>query len=53
MIPWRDFFPSVLQELDADKKKVVSKTLRFVAHYYAASLIVSVFATYAEYLHLT
>lgn len=29
----------LFQELDSDKKKVVSKTLRFVAHYYAASLI--------------
>lgn len=36
-------FPSVLQEFDPDKKKVVSKTLRFIAHYYAASLIVSVY----------
>ncbi|XP_067371627.1 cytoplasmic dynein 2 light intermediate chain 1 isoform X2 [Channa argus] len=27
------------QEFDSDKKKVVSKTLRFIAHYYAASLI--------------
>ncbi|XP_078129821.1 cytoplasmic dynein 2 light intermediate chain 1 [Sander vitreus] len=27
------------QEFDSDKRKVVSKTLRFVAHYYAASLI--------------
>lgn len=34
-------FPSVLQDFDSDKRKVVSKTLRFVAHYYAASLIVS------------
>lgn len=44
-------FPSVSQEFDPDKKKVVSKTLRFIAHYYAASLIVSVFI-HAEYLHL-
>lgn len=29
----------VFQEFDSDKRKVVSKTLRFVAHYYAASLI--------------
>ncbi|XP_037637594.1 cytoplasmic dynein 2 light intermediate chain 1 isoform X2 [Sebastes umbrosus] len=29
----------IFQEFDSDKKKVVSKTLRFVAHYYAASLI--------------
>ncbi|XP_008291573.1 cytoplasmic dynein 2 light intermediate chain 1 [Stegastes partitus] len=29
----------MFQEFDSDKKKVVSKTLRFVAHYYAASLI--------------
>uniref|UniRef100_A0A3Q1GI50 Cytoplasmic dynein 2 light intermediate chain 1 n=1 Tax=Acanthochromis polyacanthus TaxID=80966 RepID=A0A3Q1GI50_9TELE len=29
----------VFQELDSDKKKVVSKTLRFIAHYYTASLI--------------
>ncbi|XP_013887737.1 cytoplasmic dynein 2 light intermediate chain 1 isoform X2 [Austrofundulus limnaeus] len=29
----------LFQELDSDKKKVISKTLRFVAHYYAASLI--------------
>ncbi|XP_068184394.1 cytoplasmic dynein 2 light intermediate chain 1 [Antennarius striatus] len=29
----------IFQELDSDKRKVVSKTLRFVAHYYAASLI--------------
>ncbi|XP_056465790.1 cytoplasmic dynein 2 light intermediate chain 1 [Gadus chalcogrammus] len=26
-------------ELESDKRKVVSKTLRFIAHYYAASLI--------------
>uniref|UniRef100_A0A3B5AYK8 Cytoplasmic dynein 2 light intermediate chain 1 n=1 Tax=Stegastes partitus TaxID=144197 RepID=A0A3B5AYK8_9TELE len=31
----------MFQEFDSDKKKVVSKTLRFVAHYYAASLIVN------------
>ncbi|XP_056148069.1 cytoplasmic dynein 2 light intermediate chain 1 [Lampris incognitus] len=29
----------MFQEMDPEKKKVVSKTLRFVAHYYAASLI--------------
>ncbi|XP_022619384.1 cytoplasmic dynein 2 light intermediate chain 1 [Seriola dumerili] len=29
----------IFQEFDSDKRKVVSKTLRFVAHYYAASLI--------------
>ncbi|XP_068587942.1 cytoplasmic dynein 2 light intermediate chain 1 isoform X2 [Cebidichthys violaceus] len=29
----------IFQEFDSDKKKVVCKTLRFVAHYYAASLI--------------
>uniref|UniRef100_A0A8C4NWS4 Cytoplasmic dynein 2 light intermediate chain 1 n=1 Tax=Dicentrarchus labrax TaxID=13489 RepID=A0A8C4NWS4_DICLA len=29
----------IFQELDSDKRKVVCKTLRFVAHYYAASLI--------------
>uniref|UniRef100_A0A8C5HAF4 Cytoplasmic dynein 2 light intermediate chain 1 n=1 Tax=Gouania willdenowi TaxID=441366 RepID=A0A8C5HAF4_GOUWI len=29
----------VFQEFDSDKKRVVSKTLRFVAHYYAASLL--------------
>ncbi|XP_070772428.1 cytoplasmic dynein 2 light intermediate chain 1 [Enoplosus armatus] len=29
----------IFQELDSEKRKVVSKTLRFVAHYYAASLI--------------
>lgn len=29
----------VFQDFDSDKKKVVSKTLRFMAHYYAASLI--------------
>ncbi|XP_072246807.1 cytoplasmic dynein 2 light intermediate chain 1 isoform X1 [Leuresthes tenuis] len=29
----------LFQEFDSDKKKVVSKTLRFIAHYYAASLI--------------
>ncbi|XP_047458536.1 cytoplasmic dynein 2 light intermediate chain 1 [Mugil cephalus] len=29
----------IFQEFDSDKKKVVSKTLRFIAHYYAASLI--------------
>ncbi|XP_068597292.1 cytoplasmic dynein 2 light intermediate chain 1 [Brachionichthys hirsutus] len=31
----------IFQELDSDKRKVVSKTLRFVAHYYAASLILT------------
>ncbi|KAF7662500.1 hypothetical protein LDENG_00234820 [Lucifuga dentata] len=29
----------IFQEFDSDKKRVVSKTLRFIAHYYAASLI--------------
>ncbi|KAM4590837.1 cytoplasmic dynein 2 light intermediate chain 1 isoform 2-T2 [Odontesthes bonariensis] len=29
----------LFQEFDSDKKKVVGKTLRFIAHYYAASLI--------------
>ncbi|KAM6997247.1 cytoplasmic dynein 2 light intermediate chain 1 [Tautogolabrus adspersus] len=29
----------LFQEFDSDKRKVVSKTLRFIAHYYAASLI--------------
>ncbi|XP_061601135.1 cytoplasmic dynein 2 light intermediate chain 1 [Cololabis saira] len=29
----------LFQEFDSDKKKVVCKTLRFIAHYYAASLI--------------
>ncbi|XP_076016457.1 cytoplasmic dynein 2 light intermediate chain 1 [Genypterus blacodes] len=29
----------LFQELDSHNKKVVSKTLRFIAHYYAASLI--------------
>nr|XP_040034663.1 cytoplasmic dynein 2 light intermediate chain 1 isoform X1 [Gasterosteus aculeatus aculeatus] len=29
----------IFQVFDSDKKKVVCKTLRFVAHYYAASLI--------------
>ncbi|KAM8852128.1 cytoplasmic dynein 2 light intermediate chain 1 isoform 2-T2 [Synchiropus picturatus] len=29
----------IFQEFDSDKKKLISKTLRFVAHYYAASLI--------------
>uniref|UniRef100_A0A8C6KD38 Cytoplasmic dynein 2 light intermediate chain 1 n=1 Tax=Nothobranchius furzeri TaxID=105023 RepID=A0A8C6KD38_NOTFU len=33
------FFLTLLQEFHSDKKKVISKTLRFVAHYYAASLI--------------
>uniref|UniRef100_A0A3Q3W241 Cytoplasmic dynein 2 light intermediate chain 1 n=1 Tax=Mola mola TaxID=94237 RepID=A0A3Q3W241_MOLML len=31
----------IFQEFDSDKRKVISKTLRFVAHYYAASLIVT------------
>uniref|UniRef100_A0A3P8RVS2 Cytoplasmic dynein 2 light intermediate chain 1 n=1 Tax=Amphiprion percula TaxID=161767 RepID=A0A3P8RVS2_AMPPE len=38
----------VFQEFDSDKKKVVSKTLRFIAHYYAASLIVSVVLLYMQ-----
>ncbi|KAM7385369.1 hypothetical protein PAMP_001456 [Pampus punctatissimus] len=29
----------IFQEMNSDKRKLVSKTLRFVAHYYAASLI--------------
>ncbi|XP_040905896.1 cytoplasmic dynein 2 light intermediate chain 1 isoform X1 [Toxotes jaculatrix] len=29
----------IFQEFDSGKRKVVSKTLRFIAHYYAASLI--------------
>ncbi|XP_074531904.1 cytoplasmic dynein 2 light intermediate chain 1 [Halichoeres trimaculatus] len=29
----------LFQEFDSDKRKVVNKTLRFIAHYYAASLI--------------
>lgn len=48
----KEFFLSGLQEFDSDKKKVVSKTLRFVAHYYAASLIVSVFTTQGKYLNV-
>lgn len=43
--------PSVLQELDSDKKKVVSKTLRFIAHYYAASLIVSTLKIHIIHLY--
>lgn len=31
---------SVFQEMDSDTKRVVSKTLRFLSHFYAASLIV-------------
>ncbi|XP_034040747.1 cytoplasmic dynein 2 light intermediate chain 1 [Thalassophryne amazonica] len=31
----------IFQEFDSNKKKVISKTLRFIAHYYAASLIFS------------
>uniref|UniRef100_A0A3B4AHE4 Cytoplasmic dynein 2 light intermediate chain 1 n=1 Tax=Periophthalmus magnuspinnatus TaxID=409849 RepID=A0A3B4AHE4_9GOBI len=31
----------LFQEFESDKKKLISKTLRFIAHYYAASLIVS------------
>uniref|UniRef100_A0AAX7SSR0 Cytoplasmic dynein 2 light intermediate chain 1 n=1 Tax=Astatotilapia calliptera TaxID=8154 RepID=A0AAX7SSR0_ASTCA len=33
----------IFQEFDSDKKKVVSKTLRFIAHYYVASLVVRTF----------
>lgn len=29
----------IFQEFDSDKKKLISKTLRFIAHYFAASLI--------------
>ncbi|XP_033835237.2 cytoplasmic dynein 2 light intermediate chain 1 [Periophthalmus magnuspinnatus] len=29
----------LFQEFESDKKKLISKTLRFIAHYYAASLI--------------
>ncbi|XP_072292565.1 cytoplasmic dynein 2 light intermediate chain 1 [Eucyclogobius newberryi] len=29
----------IFQEFESDKKKLISKTLRFIAHYYAASLI--------------
>uniref|UniRef100_A0A673BU25 Cytoplasmic dynein 2 light intermediate chain 1 n=1 Tax=Sphaeramia orbicularis TaxID=375764 RepID=A0A673BU25_9TELE len=29
----------IFQEFDSDKKKLISKTLRFISHYYAASLI--------------
>ncbi|KAM4729492.1 cytoplasmic dynein 2 light intermediate chain 1 [Anableps anableps] len=29
----------LFQDFDSDKKKVISKTLRFLAHYYAASLV--------------
>uniref|UniRef100_A0A3Q3SXN0 Cytoplasmic dynein 2 light intermediate chain 1 n=1 Tax=Mastacembelus armatus TaxID=205130 RepID=A0A3Q3SXN0_9TELE len=39
----------IFQEFDSDKRKVISKTLRFVAHYYAASLIVSSFTVHAIY----
>lgn len=34
-------FLFMLQDFDSDEKKVIRKTLRFLAHYYAASLIVS------------
>ncbi|KAG7228537.1 hypothetical protein INR49_007711 [Caranx melampygus] len=34
--------PKDYPEFDSDKKKVISKTLRFIAHHYAASLVVSV-----------
>lgn len=40
----------MLQEFDSDKKKLINKTLRFVAHYYAASLIVG--AAYLNMLNL-
>nr|XP_046258756.1 cytoplasmic dynein 2 light intermediate chain 1 isoform X1 [Scatophagus argus] len=33
----------LFQEFDSDKRKVVGKTLRFLAHYYAASLIFTSF----------
>ncbi|KAG7283198.1 hypothetical protein CRUP_000560 [Coryphaenoides rupestris] len=31
--------PRSTTELESDKRKAVSKTLRFIAHYYAASLL--------------
>ena len=31
------------QELDPEKKKVIAKTLRFIAHTYGASLYVCIF----------
>ena len=31
----------LFQEFDPEKKKIISKTLRFVAHSYGASLLVS------------
>lgn len=42
----------MLQEFDSDKRRVVSKTLRFVAHYYAASLIVSVLLLYMQHIYI-
>lgn len=47
----REIFPSVFQEFDSDKRKVISKTLRFIAHHYAASLIVSVFLLYKQHIY--
>lgn len=34
--------------MDSEKKKVVCKTLRFVAHHHAASLVVSVVMHYTH-----
>lgn len=33
------------QELDPEKKKVIAKTLRFMAHTYGASLYVSTYSS--------
>uniref|UniRef100_A0A3B4ESU7 Cytoplasmic dynein 2 light intermediate chain 1 n=1 Tax=Pundamilia nyererei TaxID=303518 RepID=A0A3B4ESU7_9CICH len=40
----------IFQEFDSDKKKVVSKTLRFIAHYYAASLVVRMFLMLLQHI---
>ena len=34
LLPWRTLF----QDFDSEKRKVICKTLRFVAHIYGASL---------------
>lgn len=40
------FHYQLFQEFDSEMRKIISKTLRFVSHYYGASLVVCIFTFY-------
>lgn len=40
------FHYELFQEFDSEIRKIISKTLRFVSHYYGASLVVCIFTFY-------